>query len=91
MINGQRYAINKDKITWRVVEGTVVILNLESGLYYTLNEVGTKIWELLSKGHNLDEIAELIQGEFEVSKPLVSKDIDSLVNELKEEGLLKVT
>jgi len=90
MANEEKYTINKEKITWRIVDGTAVLLNLESGFYYTLNEVGTKIWELLSKGHASDEIAELIQDKFEISKSSVRKDIDSLISELKEEDLLRI-
>lgn len=37
------YRIDKDNVTHRILDGEAVILNLDSGDYYSLNEVGTKI------------------------------------------------
>ena len=71
------------------MEGETVLLALSSGRYYTLNRVGSIIWEHCT-GHNTvrDIHAKLCEG-FEVAPERALDDLIALINELVQEGLLQ--
>lgn len=70
------------------VAGEVVILHLDDGVYYGLNGVGTRIWQLLEQPRTLDEIVDVIVSEFDVDRQRCDEDVRSLLAELAERGLV---
>ena len=70
------------------VDDEVVILDVPSGRYFGLNDVGALIWDLLDGDHDRDAIVEAITAEFDVDRPTAAADLDSLLAELTEAGLV---
>lgn len=85
----KRYSINSDRIVWRNIEEEAVILNLDSGYYYSLNELGTKIWQLLIKNKTTAEIISFVYKEYDINKNKIKKDLLKIINELKRENLIE--
>ncbi len=79
-----------DQVLFRDLDGESVLLHLGSGLYFGLDEVGTRIWNLLGEGRSLNEIEKSILTEYDVSAEEVQGDVRRLVEELTENGLLEV-
>ena len=73
---------------FRIINDEAVILNLDSSVYYTLNEVGARIWDLCDGTNNIENIAATICNEFEVTREIAFKDILELMNDLSQEGLI---
>jgi hypothetical protein len=67
-----------------------VLLNSQTGVYYGLNGVGSRIWELLAEGKNLKTICECLKAEYKVSPEALQMDALRLVQELQAKGLLEV-
>ncbi|MDL2121578.1 MAG: PqqD family protein [Deltaproteobacteria bacterium] len=67
-----------------------VLLNLATKMYYTLNETGLRIWQLLSSGGTLEEINERLQNEFDVTPEKAKGSVLNLIGELINEKLVKV-
>ena len=67
-----------------------VLLNLATKMYYTLNETGLRIWQLLSSCGTLGEISETLSGEFDVSPEKAKGSVLNLIDELINEKLVKV-
>ncbi|MBL7130820.1 MAG: PqqD family protein [Candidatus Omnitrophica bacterium] len=84
-----RYKINKDKITYRIIDNEAVILNLGNGYYYSLNEVGTEIWEAINKQKSLDEVLSLLKEEYQLPEKQLRRDLTKLVKDLEKEELIK--
>lgn len=79
-----------DDVVARVVAGETVLLNLATGTYFGLNEVGGRIWHLLdTEGCTLVEVAAKLQAEFEVSGETAEADVLSLMANLSEHGLVQ--
>ena len=72
----------------RNLKGEMVILDLEKGKYFGLNEVGTRIWELIGEGKTIPQITGALVAEFEVSLDTAGSDIRILVAELEKMGLI---
>jgi hypothetical protein len=70
--------------------GEAVILQLESGVYHGLNEVGAAIWALLREPRTVEEIQEAILAEFAVDAERCQRDVLSLLRGLEAEGLIEV-
>jgi hypothetical protein len=71
-----------------VLDREAVLLNLENGVYYTLNPIGTAIWELFSDNRSLEEIFTAICERFDVSEPVARRDVATLATQLRQEGLI---
>jgi len=86
-----RYAINDKEVAFRVLDDGAVIVNYESGYYYTLNATGTFLWELLSEREQTQEelVAELAR-VFEQDEAAVAADVQQHLDELQRENLIIV-
>jgi hypothetical protein len=69
------------------VEGEAVLLDVDSGFYYGLDEIGTLIWRLLGEGANHEGIVQAILAEYDASVEQVTADVDEFVGLLISRGL----
>ena len=67
----------------------LVILDLDSSLYYSLDPVGARVFELLEEPTRLDAVADTIVAEFEVDAPTARKDVLALVDTLIAQKLVE--
>ena len=75
---------------FRELEGEAVLLNLDTGIYFGLNEVGTRMWRLLEQHGQLDAVRDAIVGEFDVNASTAERDVLALVGALQDKGLVRV-
>ena len=78
-----------ENVVFQVLDGQAVVLNLDSGYYFGLNEVGTRFWQRLGETGSLDTIVEGLLGEFEVERSVLEQDIAELINDLKTRKLVE--
>jgi hypothetical protein len=67
-----------------------VILELTQGVYYGLNAVGARIWELLKEPRTAGEIRDVILDEYDAEPEAVTRDLLGLLTELADRGLIEV-
>ncbi|MFB0612103.1 PqqD family protein [Aurantiacibacter poecillastricola] len=73
----------------RQVSGDFILLDLESGTYFGINEVGGRLWEILDRqGGTLNQACKVLLEEFEVSAEQLHADVLDLASEMVERGLL---
>jgi hypothetical protein len=70
--------------------GEAVLLNVQSGKYYGLNEVGTRLWGLLTEGNNLEIAYRALLEEYDVEAGRLREDVLRLVDDLAAHGLIIV-
>jgi hypothetical protein len=66
----------------------MVLLNLDNEQYYGLDEVGTRLWELLDGGSTFGDLVDTMLAEFEVDRPTLVADLSSILGDLEENGLV---
>jgi len=66
-----------------------VLLHLDTKRYYTLNETGTRIWELLQQSRSAQEIALALQDNYAVTDEEALPLLLAFVDELQQEGLVQ--
>ena len=79
---------HRENITWRVLDEEAVILNTETGCYYTLNRTATQIWECVNTCVPVNDIVALVLQEYEVEEDKVRKDIKEQIENWLEESLI---
>ncbi len=61
----------------RELGGETVLLNLESGVYYGLDTVGTRAWNLLTQDRTLADVCSIMVEEFDVPAETLQSDLTS--------------
>ncbi len=78
--------INPD-VAFRELDGELVILNLETGTYFGLDEVGARAWRLIGDHGSLGDVFEALRSEYQVAPPVLEHDLLELVDQLCAKGL----
>jgi hypothetical protein len=79
----------KDGLVARLVGDETVILDLESGEFYSLNGVGSFIWERINEGAGLNEIVDSMVEHYEVEHDDARADLAEFAAELTAMGLIE--
>lgn len=66
----------------------LIVLNLQSGQYYSLNDVGKLVWEQLQQGGQRHTILDAVMATFDVDADSARRDLDKLLEELISKGLI---
>ena len=70
--------------------GEAVILNLKTGVYHGLNEVGARIWNLIEQPSSVSDIKQTLLQEYEVEAQQCDRDLKALLEHLLAAGLIDV-
>jgi len=76
-------------VAWRMIDGEAVIITPADSTMHTLNDVGTRIWELMTGTRTLREVAGVLCAEFEVDKDRAEKDTLWFAECLAKKGLIE--
>ena len=77
------------KVTWKPLREKVVAVKVETGEYYTMNEVASLIWKGIDSGMNQEQIADKILDEYDIEdRAAILQDIDEQISEWKTELLI---
>jgi len=75
----------------RELDGEAVILELESGTYFGLNPVGTRVWALIGQHSSLRGVFDVLRREYDVAPDVLESDLVGLVEQLRAKGLVHVS
>ena len=83
------HSIDRNKIFWRKVEDETILLNIDDGFYYTLDEVGSIIWRMVVDNEGEDKIIAQIMDEYDVDETTVKKDVKNILKKLEKESIIE--
>jgi len=72
------------------LDGKVVLLSIQNGEYYNMNEVGSRIWELLEKPTSVAGLVDRLLVEFEVERTVCEQEVGAFLAKLQQDGLLVI-
>ena len=79
----------KDQVSCDLA-GEAAILNMKNGVYYGLDPVGARIWNMMQEPRAVAEIQNTITGEYNVEPERCERDLFGLLEKLLAEGLIEV-
>jgi hypothetical protein len=80
----------KDSIISAELENEAVLLNVETGIYFGVDAVGTRIWKLLEEGSTEEDIFSKLQQEYEVDPTVLRADLTEFLDLLQSNELVQV-
>ncbi|MCF8018777.1 PqqD family protein [Petrocella atlantisensis] len=82
--------IRREDISTTIIDGELGMMSEEKGKYYTLDFIGTRVWELIEQPMTVDELIVLLMKEYEVDRLTCEVDLLELLNKLLKEELIKM-
>jgi hypothetical protein len=78
-----------DDITWREIDGDLVILDLRTSTYLTANSSATVLMRQLTEEQTPAQLVQALVDAFEIPEQRAQQDVQAFVDELGERGLLE--
>jgi hypothetical protein len=79
-----------EHVLMRVVDGELVVLNLDNEHYYGLDEVGTAMWEALTTAPTVRDAIQQLLATYDVDEETLARDVEGLLEDLSARGLVEV-
>lgn len=79
-----------EKVMFRELEGESVLLNIDTDMYFGLDDVGTRMWLALTQSESIQAAYETLLEEYDIETDLLRRDLTDIVEKLVEKGLLEV-
>lgn len=84
-----KYTVDKNKVAYKIIDNEIIILNLDNGNYYSLNDSAAVIWKSIASGNSLGKTVSLMNKLFLTKEQLLASDTLSLAKKLEKLGLIK--
>src|SRR5262245_19054128 len=79
-----------DDVVFRELDGEAVLLNLVSGIYFGLDQIGTRMWCLIEQHGQLDGVVRVLRDEYDAPAETLEQDLVNLTSQLLDKGLLVI-
>lgn len=76
------------QVVREVFDDEVIIINMESGNYFSLNSTGAYVWSLIEAGFAVDAIVGRLRDDFDVAEELAAPSVNELLEQLLKEELI---
>ncbi len=71
------------------LSGEAVILNTDNWVYYGLNGMGNRVWNLIQEPKRIDEIKRMILCEYDVDSEVCEQDLLAFIRDMANQGLVE--
>lgn len=92
------YGVNIDSVITKNTEiddtdldGEKVMMNLDKGEYFMMNEVGSRIWEIISEPVNVKGIIDTLRSEYEVDEETCKDTVVEFLGRLNNADLISIS
>lgn len=85
-----RTPVKSDRTASRIIDKEAVIVLLDKQQTLVLNDVGSRIWEIMDGEKGIDELTRIVTSEFDVAYTDALQDMTNFVEELEEKGAVTV-
>ncbi len=86
----QTRVVASPDVVHRELDGEAVLLDLGTGMYFGLDEVGTRVWSCLGEATDLARVHQALLDEYDVAPDRLEADLIGIVTELADRGLVRV-
>jgi hypothetical protein len=78
----------EEALTWREVDGEVVVLDRRSWMYMGINGSGMLLWKLIVEGASLSRLVESLRDAYELDAEVAQRDVEAFLELLSSQNLL---
>jgi hypothetical protein len=80
--------LRRDRVTWREVDGEIIVLDQAAATYFSVNESAVHLWRKLAEGATRAQLIDELVTHYEVDEPRAAADVDAFLVVCRESGLL---
>ena len=88
MSKAGQYRILTPQIIHETIDGEVVVVNLETGTYYSIDKAGAIVWSCIDHGYGIDCIMDHVALLYEGDRTIIEQGIQGFINNLEKENLI---
>jgi hypothetical protein len=85
-----RIVLAKDQVSCDLA-GEAAIVNLNNGVYYGLDPVGARVWNLMREPVTFASVVDSMLATYQVDRPTLESDLRAFVAQLAEQGLVEIS
>ena len=83
------HQVNRPRIADENIDGEVIIIDFDSGCYFSTSDMGSLVWDLIDKGVDSDDIVRKVTEHYgDIAQEAAEKAIRHFINDLEREGLI---
>lgn len=82
--------IRTNEVVSTDMDDETVMMSIDKGMYYGLDTIATRIWELIEKPLAVSDLCNILLSEFEVDRDNCQRDVLRFLNEMQNDELIKV-
>jgi hypothetical protein len=87
---GEHIVARKEDLETRSVDGELVLLDLRSQTYLSLNRAGALLWPMMEAGTERAALVDALRATYELPEEVAARDVGALLSQLTEAGLVEV-
>jgi len=88
MIDLQGYPRRKQQVIAQKASNDFLLFNMDDGNYYSLNEVGCRIWELCDGTHSVQQIIDTLAQEYDEARDVLAGDVVEFLEKFLSDKLI---
>jgi len=87
-MENKSYIINDQKVISEVLDGETIIINLENGNYYSMNDTGSDLWGRIKSQQSMENIIKGFVNQYTADISEIERSIDEVINFLLTDHLI---
>jgi len=89
-ISAETVVCQGDDTVFSTIDGETVMMSISNGMYYGMDTIGSRIWELIAQPRKVMDLCHMLQDEFDVEQEPCLRDVLEFLNDLADENIVKV-
>jgi hypothetical protein len=85
---GPSLTLAEESLTWREVDGEIVVLDRRSWMYMGVNGSGVLLWKQIIEGASRSRLVECLRDAYEIDAELAQRDVEAFLESLRSHDLL---
>ena len=87
-INLKSSILQNKEIPTALIDNELGLMNVDKGKYYSLDEIGIEIWNLIENSIKVDDVVDKLLKEYDIERKQCENDVLELINELFKQDLI---
>lgn len=79
-----------EHVLYRNLNGESVVLDLNSEMYFGMDEIASRMWEVLAASPSIKEACQILQGEYDIEPQILEQDLMDFIHKLVDHGLVQL-
>lgn len=87
-MNTTQTIARSDNFVFNEVDGELVMMNIETGAYASLNETGKSIWQLLDAPKNIADVVSALVEEYDIDQSTCENEVLPFIENMVKNDVL---